>query len=550
MDEAKAGLTDGKKNADQIRVKLEKAINCFRRAQGHANESSPTVPKSQYLIGLCLEQLGENRAAIQQWKQVYEFFPDSPEAVASKYRLAEIYFYEEATEKTPHEAINYFKQVTDALAQEGYRNPWITASEVRKNATTRIKAFRKQEKLRAALGMAEAVMPLMAKLPAMRLSATLNRDLGQRILDQIKPNVNDKEQNLQRNEARQHLRKASLLFAELAKQGKATRTYSDDLWESAESALKGNDFIRAARTFTRYLNIEPEKRNAAALLGLGEAYLALGEIDEAIDTLQQCIEFFPTDVATFRARVLAAGAWQEKGELKPAEQLLLENWAAPGITPQSIVWRETLYRLGELYHDTKDYNKAIQRLKDAVRRFPDDSRTNFARYLLADSYRLRANEAQIRIKKTMTRSKLSAQKANIESNLNNAYRQYQLLQQQIGTQRGMGKLSEMDDQLLRNSRIFAAGVLFQLQQYNRAIKTYSTASLHYQGLPISLQTMKQNAQALADLGKYSQAQNLLRQITKQLKKMGPELPYEETTLYSYDEWIDAIQQMEKELSMK
>lgn len=551
MRQAEKGRTDvPPKTPDQIRAKLEEAIDSFRRAQGHANESNPMVPRSQYLIGLCLEQLGESRAAIQQWKQVCEFFPDLPEAVASKYRLAEIYFYEEATEDNPHEAIKYFKQVTDALAEEGYTNPWITMAEVRKNAIQRIGAFRKQKKLQAALDMAEAIVPLMDRQPTIRLLAKLNRDLGQKMLDELKSNIGNKEQALKSKEARQHFRKASLLFTELARQGKATRAYSEDLWQSAECALKGNDFFRAARTYIKYLNLEPLKRNAPALVGLGEAYLALGEIDEAIDTLEQCIDFYPTEVATFRARLLAAGAWQEKGDLKPAEQLLLENWSAPGMTPRSLVWRDSLYRLGELYHNTKDYNKAIKRLSDVARRFPNDPRTNLARYFLANSYRLRANKAQVRIKKTMTRSKLSSQKAHIQSDLNNAYRQYQLLLQQIGLQRGMAELSELDNRLLRNSRIFAAGVLFQLKQYNQAIKAYSNVSLHYQGQPISIQTMKQDAQALADLGKNVPAQNRVRRTIKQLEKMGSELPYEETTLYSYSEWMNALKRMEKEISLR
>lgn len=550
MREAEEELAKGSQTSDLAKKKFKEAIDSFRRAQGHANESSPTVPKSQYLIGVCLEQLGENQAAIRQWKQICEYFPDSHEAVASEYRLAKIYFHEEAGQETPVEAIHYLKQVMKSLEKKEYTNPWFNNSEVREDAIRRIETFQKEEKLGTAIGLAEAVAPLVSKLQSLRLLATLNRDLGQSLLDQLKPNMGGETQELQRRQAREYFRKASLLFNELSKLEKTTHLYSDDLWQSAECSLKGSDFKRAIRTYIQYLNTEPEKRNAGALLGLGEAYLSLGEVDEAIDTFQQCIEFYPKDVATFRARLLAAEAWQEKGDFKPAEQLLLENWAAPGITPQSLVWRESLYRLGELYHNTKEYDKAIQRLNDAVRRFPEDPRTNLARYLLANCYRLRADAAQDRVKKTMTRSKLSAEKANIENDLNAAYHQYMTLQQQIGSQRGMGELSEMDVRLLRNSRVFAAGVLFQQKQYEPAIKAYANASLHYQGQPISIQTMKQNAQALSDKGENVPAEYLLRRILSQLEKMGPDLPYGETTLYQYDEWAEAIRQMEKEIAMK
>ena len=550
MSEAEAELTEGQEVSKKAKAKLDEAIDSFRRSQGHASESSLIVPKAQYLIAVCLEKLGEDQAAIRQWDQVCKFFPDSPEAVASQYRLSGMYFREEANEETPTEAIRYFRQVTKVLEKPAYVNPWFTKVEVREDADRRILAFRKDGKLEAALAMAKAISPLISKPQAMRLLASLNKELGQQILDKLQPNLGGKEQELKRRQARRHFREASLLFANLVKQEKTSPLYSEDLWESAQCALNGNDFIGAVKAFTDYLNTEPEKRNSTALLGLGEAYLALGQIDEAIDTFEQCIEFYPTDVATFRARLLAAGAWQEKGDPKSAERLLLENWSAAGITPKSLVWRETVYRLGALYHDTKRYDKAIERLADAVRRFPDDPRNNLAQYLLADSYRLRAGEEQLRIEKTMTRSKLSAQKANIKSDLDNAYQQYVSLQQKIGAQRGMGELCEMDDLLLRNSRLFAAGVLFQLEEYKQAIKAYSTVSLHYQGQPIAIQAMKQNAQALSDIGENNKARFLIRRAINQLEKMGPDLPYEETTLYSYDEWMDRFQQMEKEIALK
>ncbi|MGD9128317.1 MAG: tetratricopeptide repeat protein, partial [Planctomycetia bacterium] len=391
MREAEAALKKGTSNAESIREKLEdEAIKSFRRAQGNAQDSSPTIPKSKYLIGVCLEQLGENRAAIRQWEEIVELYPDSPEAIGAEYRLGELYFYEEALQKVPTKAIEYFKKVGDALIRQGHSNPWVTSPELQANALNRIKAFRKEKKLESALGLARAIAPLLSDLESMRLLATLDRDLGIQILDSFDPGIVSKENREKESKARLHLREASLLYSAIAKRETVSKHLVDDLWQSAECALAGNDFTQAVKMYIAYLNFEPEKRNADALLGLGKAYLAIGKIDEAIDTFEQCIEFYPGELATFQSRLFAAEAWIEKGDPKPAERLLLENWSAAGITPQSLIWRESLYRLGALYHDTQQYDKAIQRLEDAVRRFPDDPRTNLARYLLADSYRLRA----------------------------------------------------------------------------------------------------------------------------------------------------------------
>ncbi|MGD9126229.1 MAG: hypothetical protein PVH19_02520, partial [Planctomycetia bacterium] len=114
----------------------------------------------------------------------------------------------------------------------------------------------------------------------------------------------------------------------------------------------------------------------------------------------------------------------------------------------------------------------------------------------------------------------------------------------------MSALTAMDNRLLRNSRLFAAGILYALEEYHQASKAYSTASLHYQGQPIAIQAMQQNALALSKLGQSREAQNLIRRAQSQLEKMGPDLNYEETTLYSFIEWQQLLQEMEKEIAMQ
>ena len=79
------------------------------------------------------------------------------------------------------------------------------------------------------------------------------------------------------------LRQAGMVFARLAKLRITTRKYPDDIWESAESFLAGHDYINAVRQFRRYLEIEGRRRRPRALVGLAEALLAQGEMDQSLE---------------------------------------------------------------------------------------------------------------------------------------------------------------------------------------------------------------------------------------------------------------------------
>ena len=63
----------------------------------------------------------------------------------------------------------------------------------------------------------------------------------------------------------------------------------------------------------QYLKNESQERNASALLKLGEALLNLGEFDQSLTVLEECIEFHAEDPAAYQARLAAARAYVDGG---------------------------------------------------------------------------------------------------------------------------------------------------------------------------------------------------------------------------------------------
>src|SRR5262249_2674422 len=141
-----------------------------------------------------------------------------------------------------------------------------------------------------------------------------------------------------RTQGRALERKAGAVFGQLARLEFSTRNYPDDVWQSAESYLAGHQFTSAVKALDEDLNYELRRRRPLALVNLGEAQLALGRVDDAILALAECIEFYGEDAASFQARLWAAKANAEKGDIAAAETLLRENLNGELLTPQSKEW--------------------------------------------------------------------------------------------------------------------------------------------------------------------------------------------------------------------
>ena len=139
-----------------------------------------------------------------------------------------------------------------------------------------------------------------------------------------------------------------------------------------------------------YMHNESRLRHAQALVDLGEAELSLGETERALQSFHECIQQHPRDVAIYRARLLASRAAANLGDLKQAEAFLQDNLNGEQLTPASKEWRDSLFALAELLHNAGRDREAIQRLEEALQRYPDAPQAIVARYLLADSSRRRA----------------------------------------------------------------------------------------------------------------------------------------------------------------
>ncbi|NUQ62425.1 MAG: tetratricopeptide repeat protein [Pirellulales bacterium] len=521
------------------REKLDAAISTLRRAESDATASTDAGRKAVYLIGVCFQELKDYRAALNQFARVRKATPDTPEALAAAFQAAEI-VRQSGNDK---DALAGYRQVLVGVGvPETYVNPWVSLAELRRRLLAAYREYLTAEKFDVCSQLIRHLCPLFSNKQQLELAAQTYRDWGRSMLAQTAV-LPPSQSRPMAAAGREKLRHAGREFERLSRLRIADREFPDDLWEAAEAYLAGHAFRDSARLFQDYLKHESRRRHPRALVGLAEAMLSLGRFEEAIAACKQCTEFHPRDAAAFSARLLAAVAQLEKGDVQLAKQLLLENLNGEYLTPASKEWRDSLFDLGRLFHREGAYAEAIERLQEAVRRYPDSPRTLEAEYLIADSCRLTAKRLEEKLDQDRAENVRAARSKKVQEMLGAALDGYQAIQERLARRQETDELTDLEKLTLRNCYFSSGQMLFELGRYEEAIKTYVMVTNRYQNSPEVLDAYVQIARAYQRLDKPAESRSTLEQAKMVLARMKPEVPFEATTNGSRDQWAALLERL-------
>jgi tetratricopeptide (TPR) repeat protein len=355
----------------------------------------------------------------------------------------------------------------------------------------------------------------------------------------------DSQSNKKRTEGLQKLRAAGVAFEQLAELRFATRHYSADLWHSAENYFAGHSFTSTVRLLQNYLHNEPELRNAEALLRLGQAYLAIGQIPQSIAAFEECIEFHPLDGATFQARIDCAKAYWHQGDTGRAEQLLRDNIAGSSLKPSSREWKDSLFELGMLLHDTGQYEQAIIALEEAIERYRHDSQRLVAQYVLGESYRRWAHDLLDRARAAHTAGERDKSLQVANERLTAALKHFEVVQVSITLKTHDLHSDPLLGTMLRNCYMLEGTVLFDLGRFKEAIEAFSNVASLYPDNPFVLETFVQIANCWRRLGQDAKARGAVQQAQIVLQGLPPEADFASTTALNREEWGILLADMSK-----
>jgi tetratricopeptide (TPR) repeat protein len=522
----------------KAREKLQAAIETFRLAQSRDNASNQATRQAMYLTGVCLVELGDHRAAQEQFGRTSKLFADSPEALASDFQEAEL----AKTAGRSAEALAAYRRVLRAIPDpENFRNPWLTLGQLRSRLLAVQRQYLDAGEFEPALGIARALYPVFPRAQAMEMTATAHRRWGEALLEKAEKAPPGKADAL-RHLGRTQFRQAGGAYGRVALLQIATRQYPELVWTSASAYLQGQDYRNAVRMLQKYVENETRGRHAQALTALGEARMALGQPDKALEAFQLCIDFHPRDAAAYRARVAAARAYLEKGDFQKAEAMLKENLGGEHLTPAGKEWRDSLFALGELLHAQGRYPEAIRRLEEAAERYPDAPQSLESCYLLADSLRHAAQALRQQLAKEPSASIRADYAAQAQGSLSKALGEYRRIIDLLD-RRDASLLSPRERAVLRNS-LFAVGeVCVELEQYAAAAVAYTTVANRSTDRPEVLDAYVRLAEVYRRMDQPVEARSTLEQAKVVLSQLKGDAAFTETTNYNRKQWGELLKWM-------
>jgi tetratricopeptide (TPR) repeat protein len=287
--------------------------------------------------------------------------------------------------------------------------------------------------------------------------------------------------------------------------------YSDALWKGVDLYDQAGNLQAAIAALELFVAERPSDRMAPdALLRLGQAYQAAGMFDKAIGAFQRLqLEYFKS-LAASKAAVPLAEAYIAKGPTMygRAENTLLsvvEN--NPLVDPNAEEFRQSLRGLAQLYYRTGRYEEAIARLQELTQRYPADEQKAQMVFLMADSYRKSAGLLDAKLASAQTSpGAVAAQVAEAAAaKRDRLTKARSLFDDVIDMYRANAPTDDTDKLYQKLSYFYRADCMYDLGNYEDAIKLYDSAAFSYQDDPSSVAAYVQIVNAYFALGKPEEA---------------------------------------------
>lgn len=519
---------------------------------------------NNYFRALINRMQGENSEALALLEEVHQTHGQEPEGVAAAVAEGQLY----QTLGEDELAVQKYRVALDSVNDPiSYRSDLLPLAQLHTQIMAAHSSFTAQDKHHAAAEIVERMYPVFSRNEQLEMKADTYAAWGKRLLERAEKELWAAEKL--RSEGRAKLREAGVNYELLADARFATKRFTEHLWEASEAYFNGQSYTSALRVIRQYLKNEPQQRNALALLRLGQTLLAMDRAAGSIDAFNECIEFHPRDAATYSARLECARAYRDVKKPDEARALLDENLIGSTLTPQSPEWRDSKFELGRLLHAQQQYDEAIEHLEECILRYPDNSQTRLAQYLVAEAYRYAAEKPLELYAQAKTVNERELNYKNVNRDLGAALDYYETVRREIALQSAW---SDVDRNTIRNCYLFKGSVLFQLgvleqdeaarsagdgkqevtaahrakaqEHLTAAVQAYSDLSAQFQDEPIILEVLVQISQCWRRLDDLVKARGQIVRALGLLDQMPRDMDFASTTNLSRNEWTAMLTEMQ------
>ncbi len=528
--------------------KLEQALQEFREVILSSKTPSDVRRSASYLKGEALRLLGRSREAISTLSGLRQSFPNSAEAVAAGLSEAEIQLEDgqmsDALETARH-------VVTDLGDVRLYDERCLPLSELRRRLLQLGRDMRDADEFEASNRLASYLPPVFPVADSIELEAENFEAWGKQLESEPAAGTTAKDRDQHRRQIDAKFLLAGDKYRALLQFRLLSTDYPSILWKSIECYQKASQLDKANELLKTYLEHEERPKRPRGYLALGQNYLNAGRWDDVIPPLERCLIDYPDHPGAYSVRLVMARALTEKQKLEEATEMLLKNLYDGNLRPDSQLWRDSLFELGNVIYRRGDqlflegeltstdnwdarlskleesHNELIaatDRLNEAVARFDKDRRAFDARYAIGRAYRSAArfpkqmlDSGKVTID-SVRRKLLVERRQLLESSLAG----YRDLREALGESQDLMNIPESTQALLRNCFFGEADVLFELGQYEEAIAAYRNVGNRFMNEPEALEALVQIAECFRQLGQEDQAKRTLTQAEQLLSRIPPE----------------------------
>ena len=315
------------------------------------------------------------------------------------------------------------------------------------------------------------------------------------------------------------------------------------LWRAAAMYDSAGYRERTVQLLEDFLRTRPSNDQIPmALFKLGQAHQADGQFQSAVERYQECIREYPRTTPAYESYIPLADCFVLLGSAytKQAEETLLYVLDEPSdqpsrFTPDSYIYREAMFKLGELYSRSGRNEEAIQWLDEALQRYPDDPRLPHVTFLLANAYRqsgLDSENMAAEVNNALQRETLRKQK---QDRLRRAEELFGDVVAELSREPA-GGLAPMQALQLKLSYTFQADCAFDLGEHERALGLYQEVARVFEDDPVALAAYVQIINSYESLGRVEEIKPALERAHWLIGKIDPHELESQLIHNSADEW--------------
>lgn len=565
------GSGDDPETADNQRA-LQELADAVERMHALQRESTPDLAAQARLwTARALLVQGKIEEALAQLMVVRQQRPFGAEAIVGALEEIELL----ARLGRGSELLQTTRYMMRELGDErGFDASLITFTEFQRRLIGAIEQLRLQGQYQSAIDAARSLPPVVDLVEALTQEGIGFREWADATLA-AGTDLSGQVARTASLQSHTRYRAAGDAFARAAELQFNTPEYLSTQWSAIEAYQLGRHFERSLRLLQPYLRYETRGRLPRGLVAYGRALLAEDDPETAIAALTTCIVEHPRDPLRYDARLLAALAYAEKGDLENAKRLLQDNLQDGELTPQSPAWRDSLLTLGELLYQRGYRNhleaqrspqseqlqrlranqpileEAIRRLDEAVERYWPIPRAAAAAYLAAKTRVMSAQLPQIESElPEILDAARRALRNQADQKLTVALDGFVRLRRHLARQEEDQRLPENEQFILRNCLLSEADVLRDMNRLEDASSAYRTVELRYMNEPPALEAIMGRVACAKQLGRDREADLLIRQAQVVLQRIPNEMDeqFAITTRYDRTGWEDYLGWMNQRIT--